>query len=304
MFSGIVEETGVIKNIIKKTNLSTLHIQAKKVLEDTQEGSSISVGGVCLTVTQRMRDILVFDIMLETIQKTTLGALKVGSKVNLERALQMTSRISGHFVSGHVDHMEDVVDVITRENYTEIRVSISPDLKRYVVPKGSVCLDGVSLTVGEVRERDFSVYLIPFTLQVTTLGQNKKGDKINVETDILAKYVLAEAGHSNSPYNYTPTENVIAVESATTNLGDSTTEKKEQSSGSARRPRHRRRPRGAHRPEGSTSAPMTQVPQPIKDHVVSASPSGDQESQAAKGPIRRRIVRTIRRRDQQEIAQK
>ncbi|MBF0483246.1 MAG: riboflavin synthase [Candidatus Omnitrophica bacterium] len=204
MFSGIVEETGIVQKIDQKPNLHTLFIKAKKVLKDTAAGDSICVSGVCLTVTKRIKDVLVFDIMLETIRKTTLGVLKVGGKVNLERALKMESRISGHFVSGHVDNMETVKNIITGENYTELQITISKELKKFVVQKGSVCLDGVSLTVGDVRKNDFSVYLIPFTLDVTTLGINKKGDKINIETDILAKYVMAAyEGKNVSKYCYT-----------------------------------------------------------------------------------------------------
>ena len=202
MFSGIVEETGIVEKIVKKKNLSTLYVKGKKVVRGTKEGDSISVSGVCLTVTGTDKGLLCFDIMKETILKTTLGKLKAKSKVNLERALKMSSRISGHFVSGHVDNMETVKNVITGPNYTEIQVTISKELSKYIVPKGSVTLDGVSLTVGDVRKTFFSVYLIPFTLEVTTLGINKKGDRINIETDILAKYVLAGSKDSSSPYVY------------------------------------------------------------------------------------------------------
>ncbi|MBU1996547.1 MAG: riboflavin synthase [Candidatus Omnitrophica bacterium] len=202
MFSGIVEETGIVEKIVKKENLSTLYIRGKKVVRGTKVGDSISVSGVCLTVTGVNNGLLCFDIMKETIIKTSLGKLCTKSKVNLERALKMNSRISGHFVSGHVDNMETVKDVITGPNYTEIQVTVSKELSKYIVPKGSVTLDGVSLTVGDVRKKFFSVYLIPFTLEVTTLGINKKGDKINIETDILAKYVLAGSKDSRSPYVY------------------------------------------------------------------------------------------------------
>ena len=139
-----------------------------------------------------------FDIMLETLLKTNLGALKPGSRVNLERALKANGRIDGHFVSGHVDDMGRIKDVITGENYTELQISAKKEIMKYIAPKGSVCLDGVSLTIGEVRKNFFSVYLIPFTLEVTTLGIVKKGDKTNIETDILAKYMLKErTGDSN-----------------------------------------------------------------------------------------------------------
>lgn len=202
MFSGIVEETGVVEEIIKKPNLCVLKLRAKKVLKDVKLGSSISVDGVCLTVTGIKKDILSFDIMLETMKKTTLGAVKPKTHVNLERSLKMNDRICGHFVSGHVDAVQTITKVITGENYTELRVSINKELSQYIVQKGSVALDGISLTVGDVRKNDFSVYLIPFTLEVTNLGYKKQGDPINIETDILAKYLLAQTkGQQTNPYS-------------------------------------------------------------------------------------------------------
>ena len=120
------------------------------------------------------------------------SALKPKNRVNLERAMKANGRIDGHFVSGHVDDMGRIKARITGENYTELQISTKKSIMKYIVPKGSVCLDGVSLTIGEVRKSYFSVYLIPFTLEVTTLGEMKKGDKINIETDILAKYILNE----------------------------------------------------------------------------------------------------------------
>jgi len=192
MFTGIIEEMGVVKGIVSKKNLSVLRVRAKKILKDVKEGTSVAVNGVCLTVTDVKRDVLTFDIMRETLLKTNLGTLTFKNRVNLERALKADGRIDGHFVSGHVDDMGIVTDRITGENYTELRISIRKDLRKYLAPKGSVCLDGVSLTIGEVKNMYFSVYLIPFTLEVTTLGQMRKGDRVNIETDILAKYILNE----------------------------------------------------------------------------------------------------------------
>ncbi|MDP8212693.1 MAG: riboflavin synthase [Candidatus Zapsychrus exili] len=207
MFSGIVEETGVVQSVIHKKNLCVLNIKAKKVFRGTKQGDSISVNGVCLTVVKVKTGVLTFDIMLETMQKTTLGVATKGVKVNLERALRMNDRISGHFVSGHVDNVRKITQIITGENYTEIRISINKELSKYIVQKGSVSLDGVSLTVGDVRKNDFSVYLIPFTLEVTNLGIKKKGDTINIETDILAKYLFAQAKDEKlNPYSYKKTK--------------------------------------------------------------------------------------------------
>lgn len=190
MFSGIVEETGTVKRISSRKNLSILEVRAKKVLKGTKSGASIAVNGVCLTVTKIRRGVLVFDIMRETLLKTTLGDLGPKDLVNLERALKASGRVDGHFVTGHVDAVGTVNARITKENYTELRIDVPKDLMKYIVSKGSVCLDGVSLTVGAVQKTYFSVYLIPFTTEVTTLGSRKKGDKVNIETDILAKYIL------------------------------------------------------------------------------------------------------------------
>ena len=202
MFSGIVEETGVVKALQRKTNLSVLKIHAKKVLPGTGEGDSISVNGVCLTVTKREKNVLTFDIMLETLKKTSLGALKSGMKVNLERALKMSSRISGHFVSGHVDDMGSIKKIVKSENYVELQISFAREHGKYIVPKGSIAVDGVSLTVGDVRKTYFSVYLIPYTLEVTNLGVKRKGSKINLETDILAKYIYKQQNEGYvSPYS-------------------------------------------------------------------------------------------------------
>jgi len=190
MFSGIIEEIGTVEQINSKTNLSALKVRAKKILKGVKPGASIAVDGTCLTVTGIKSNVLTFDVMRESLLKTTLGSLKIKAKVNLERALMANGRIDGHFVTGHVDMVGVIKNKVTKASYTEIKISITKDLARYIVPKGSICLDGVSLTVGEVKQSYFSAYLIPFTKQVTTLGLKKKGDKVNIETDILAKYIL------------------------------------------------------------------------------------------------------------------
>jgi riboflavin synthase len=190
MFTGIVEETGTVEKIVSRKNLSVLRVRADKVLKGTKPGASIAVDGVCLTVTGVRGRCLTFDIMRETLRATTLGNLKARRRVNLERALKSSGRISGHFVTGHVDAVGTVRRRTEGENHTELHVGIPRGLSRYIVPKGSVCLDGISLTAGTVSKTSFCVYLIPFTQDVTTLGDKAKGDKVNIETDILAKYVL------------------------------------------------------------------------------------------------------------------
>ena len=190
MFSGIIEEIGIVEKIAEKKNLSVLAVRAQRVLKGVKPGSSISVNGVCLTVTAIKRGILSFDVMQESLIKTTLGALKPKSQVNLERALKANSRIDGHFVTGHVDAVGVIKANVTKANYAELRIHHMKDFKKHIVPKGSICLDGVSLTVGEVKQDYFSVYLIPFTRKCTVLGMKKEGDAVNIETDILAKYIL------------------------------------------------------------------------------------------------------------------
>lgn len=190
MFTGIVEELGTVKGLTKKKNLYTLSLSAKRVVKGVKLGDSIAVNGVCLTVTSFSKTVLKFDMMRETLEASTLSRLKAKQKVNLERALKMSSRLGGHFVTGHADGIGEVIDVIHRENWTEVVVRIDKALRKFVAKKGSITVDGVSLTVGECKGNRFSVYLIPFTKDVTTFGQLKKGDQVNVEVDILARYVL------------------------------------------------------------------------------------------------------------------
>ena len=192
MFNGIIEEIGTVEQVNSKKNLAMLKVRAKKIVKGVKPGASIAVDGTCLTVTGIKNNVLSFDVMRESLSKTTLGSLKNKAKVNLERALKANGSIDGHFVTGHVDAIGVIKDKVTEANYTDLRIGLTKDLARHIVPKGSICLDGVSLTVGEVKKSYFSVYLIPFTKKETTLGSKKKGDKVNIETDVLAKYVLSK----------------------------------------------------------------------------------------------------------------
>lgn len=157
-------------------------------------GDSIANDGACLTVTGIKDGCLYFDLMKETLDATTLNHYKAGVLVNLERAMKADARLGGHFVTGHVDAVGVIKDIRTLKNYVEYRISIPKKLMRYVVPKGSVAIDGISLTVGEVKKSWFAVYFIPHTLGVTTIGKKKLGAKVNVETDLLAKYILKGKG--------------------------------------------------------------------------------------------------------------
>jgi len=192
MFTGIVEETGVVHNITTKKNLITLSVKAQKVVRGTRVGDSIAIDGACMTVTSINKNVLAFDVMKESLDVTTLGAFKKGQRVNLERALKANARLGGHFVSGHVDAVVAIKKIRTLPNFVEYQFALPKSLKQYFVPKGSVTIDGISLTVGNVAATTFSVYLIPHTLEITTMGEKKVGDKVNIETDLLAKYILSD----------------------------------------------------------------------------------------------------------------
>lgn len=192
MFTGIVEQLGTIKAIELKANLIVLKVDTKKLSSKIKLGDSVAINGACLTATAKKGSVVSFDLMKETIEKTSLKEFKPGSVANLELALQADSRFGGHFVSGHVDELGTIKKIEKSKNWVSITVSISKANRKYLVPKGSITLDGVSLTVGKVEKKTFSVYLIPYTLQVTNLGSKESGDTLNIETDILAKYILAK----------------------------------------------------------------------------------------------------------------
>jgi len=194
MFTGIVETTSKVVSLIKKENLFTLAVKRPKAFTDVRIGDSVANNGVCLTVTAIKNGCFFFDLMKETLDATTLKHLKPGLQVNLERAMKAEARIGGHFVTGHVDAVGVIREIRTLPNYVEYRIAVPRALMRYVVPKGSVTIDGISLTVGEVKKDWFAVYFIPHTLAVTTIGEKKAGDAVNIDTDLLAKYILKSKG--------------------------------------------------------------------------------------------------------------
>lgn len=198
MFTGIVEEIGAVRAVVSGGEWGSLSIGARRVLEDTRRGDSIAVNGVCLTVTALSRDGFTADVMAETLRRSNLGALKVGEAVNLERALAANGRFGGHIVSGHVDNLGEIVNTKQEGSALWLTLSAPPDVLELLVKKGSVTLDGVSLTVAERTERTFSVSLIPTTQTDTTLLRKRPGDKINLETDIIGKYVRALL-HKSAP---------------------------------------------------------------------------------------------------------
>lgn len=189
MFTGLIEEVGIMSGAIYGGTSIKLTIRAEKVLENLKIGNSISTNGVCLTVSSFTDSTFTADVMPETIRKTNLGKLKTGMGVNLERALKVSDRLGGHIVSGHVDGTGKIKDFKAEENATWIIIETSADVIKYVIPRGSIAIDGTSLTVVEVVDNHFGVSIIPITKEETNLLNKKVGDEVNLECDILGKYV-------------------------------------------------------------------------------------------------------------------
>ena len=196
MFTGIIEELGIIQEIKKGSKSSKLLIKANKVLENTKIGDSICTNGVCLTVASLKTNSFEADVMAETLRRSNLGDLKVGSKVNLERALSLQSRLGGHIVSGHIDGTGEIISLIKEDNATWVTIKTINNILRYIVLKGSITIDGISLTVAYVDDKSFKVSIIPHTSQETTLLNKTNGDTVNLECDVISKYVekLMELG--------------------------------------------------------------------------------------------------------------
>lgn len=189
MFTGIVEELGTVAEIKHGEDSAVLRIEGPLVVSDAVHGASIAVNGVCLTVTEHDDSAFSVDVMAETLRRSSLGALQPGDRVNLERAMAADGRFGGHIVQGHVDGTGTVVGRTPGDRWETVEVSLPADLQRYVVEKGSITVDGVSLTVAEVGPSSFTVSLIPTTLELTTLGRKGIGGLVNLEVDVLAKYV-------------------------------------------------------------------------------------------------------------------
>ena len=189
MFTGIVEELGEVTGRVDLADAARLTLRGPLVTSDAAHGDSIAVNGVCLTVVEVHDSAFTADVMKETLVRSSLGALAVGSPVNLERAVRLQDRLGGHLVQGHVDGTGEIRSVVPDEHWTVVRVSLPDGLDRYVVEKGSITVDGVSLTVSAVEPDWFEVSLIPTTLELTTLGRKGVGDPVNLEVDITAKYI-------------------------------------------------------------------------------------------------------------------
>lgn len=189
MFTGIIEEVGTVKQLLPGSTSYKLTVSAKKVLEDTKIGDSISTNGICLTVTAIRGDSFDADVMPETVRRTSFSSLRNGSKVNLERALTLSTRLGGHIVSGHIDGTGVIKEFKREDNAVWITVECSSSLLRYMIEKGSIAIDGVSLTLAYVDDKCFKVSIIPHTGEETILLQKKPGELVNLECDLIGKYV-------------------------------------------------------------------------------------------------------------------
>jgi riboflavin synthase len=189
MFTGIVEELGAVTAIEQGADSAVLRIRGPLVVSDAAPGASIAVNGVCLTVTEHDSEEFSVDVMAETLRRSSLGSLRTGDRVNLERAMPADGRFGGHVVQGHVDGTSTITRRTVGDRWETVELTLPSTLAAYVVEKGSITVDGVSLTVASVTDDSFSVSLIPTTLALTTLGHKGAGDVVNLEVDVIAKYV-------------------------------------------------------------------------------------------------------------------
>ena len=189
MFTGIVEETGIVRSFTEQEQAWRLVLDAAVVTKGLQLGDSVAVNGCCLTVVDFAEDRLEFDLLAQSVRLTSIDGIGPGGRVNLERALLPTTRMGGHFVSGHVDGTGAIATIEPRGKDVYLRITPDPEMLRYVVAKGCVAVDGISLTVAELDDTGFRIWLIPHTLEVTNLGDKRAGDRVNLEFDLLAKYV-------------------------------------------------------------------------------------------------------------------
>ncbi|MGN0159017.1 MAG: riboflavin synthase [Brotaphodocola sp.] len=202
MFTGIVEEIGTIRQIRRGQHSAVLTINAKKVLENTKIGDSIAVNGICLTVTELFSNGFSADIMHETLNRSSLAMLKNTSPVNLERAMQANGRFGGHIVAGHVDGIGTIIRIRRDDTAIWYTIQTNTEILKYVVEKGSITIDGISLTVAAVTQTDFSISAIPHTIRQTILSERKEGDIVNLETDMIGKYIekLLFSAQQDTPY--------------------------------------------------------------------------------------------------------
>ena len=189
MFTGIIEEVGMLKELSIGNGFGVMEIKCSRVLEDTKIGDSIATNGVCLTVREKSSDSFKAEVMGETLAKSNLGSLKVGDKLNLERALRLSDRLGGHIVSGHIDGVGKIVSIKEERDGTWFTISAPKDVLKYIIYKGSIGIDGISLTVADVTDEVFKVSVIPHTIENTILIDKQINSKVNLECDLIGKYI-------------------------------------------------------------------------------------------------------------------
>jgi riboflavin synthase len=190
MFTGLVEETGTVQKTLRKSGVLELEISARKVLDDLNIDDSININGVCQTIVRRSASTFTVQAVQETLRKTTLGSLKKGNRVNLERALLSSSRLGGHFVQGHIDGTGVVKSVSKQKGNWQLKIEIPTSFKKYIIPAGSICINGVSLTVASIMNTSITIAIIPHTLELTTLRDLRPGETVNIELDMIGKYIV------------------------------------------------------------------------------------------------------------------
>lgn len=203
MFTGIIEEIGTIEGMKKGASSAVLRIQALKIMDDIHLGDSIAVNGVCLTVTRISSTGFESDVMHETMNRSSLGNLRIGSSVNLERAMPVNGRFGGHIVSGHIDGTGTILNIQRDDNAVWYKIKTPLSVLRYIIEKGSIAIDGISLTVAKVSKDSFHVSIIPHTAQFTTLDKRRVGDLVNLENDCVGKYVEHLTGSETKNNNIT-----------------------------------------------------------------------------------------------------
>ena len=208
MFTGIVEEIGQVRSIKKGAFSAQLAIEAREILSDVKNGDSIAVNGVCLTVTSFSSKRFTADVMHETLNRSNLGLLSPGSFVNLERAMKASGRFGGHIVSGHIDGTGNIISLKKDDNAVWYTISARPKIMRYIIEKGSIAIDGISLTVAETDEQRFKVSVIPHTAENTILSLKKAGDTVNLENDCIGKYIEKLIAPYADPPDDTPASSI------------------------------------------------------------------------------------------------
>ena len=201
MFTGIIEEIGTVLNLSKDNNAAKIKIKAEKIFEDINIGDSISVNGLCLTVSTIDKNTFTADIMPVSLEKSNLKSFYFGDKVNLERALKLKSRIGGHFISGHIDNTGEIIYLKRKDHSLLIEIVVSDNMKKFIIPEGSIAINGISLTIAQITSKGFIVSIVPHTLRETTLSSVKIGHIVNLEVDMIGKYVynfLQKSNEKNS----------------------------------------------------------------------------------------------------------